>query len=310
MKPAAKSFSILVTGVFLGLSGLWSCSSADKTQGDVVEPIAETAGQADTQTVDVSGEQCCKAAPDAVVEEVAAAPDAVVEAPVAATDGAAPEDLVGVTEDSTPPPSLVDASTDTVNARLDEGPSTSVDLAPPVVSEPEKAEPVKVKSKVKVKEKKQSVKKLASISKEPVVEKAVESGEGEYVVAAGDSLGIISAKIYGTSKKWQDIAQLNEIKAPYFIFPGDVVKFKVSTAKARNFVSGVKKSMKVVVVEKGDTLAKIAEKVYGSKDAWKKFVVYNRSKISNPNKIFVGMKIAYLPHGETAKAVEPKQDEA
>jgi nucleoid-associated protein YgaU len=233
-----------------------------------------------------------------VTEAPEAAPVAeetvTAEAPVAPTDSEPLADFAGATDDATPPPSLFDSKSDTVNARLDDIAPSSLEPAP-VAAVPDVDELVKEPAP---QAKTDVVTKIASIPKEPALEKTVDGDEGEYVVAAGDSLGIISSRIYGTSKKWQELAEANDLKAPFFIFPGDVLKFKVSTPKAKKFVAGVKESLKTVVVEKGDTLAKIAEKIYGDKDAWKKFMVYNRPKIGNPNKIFVGMKLTYLPRAK------------
>ncbi len=49
--------------------------------------------------------------------------------------------------------------------------------------------------------------------------------------------------------------------------------------------------MRVIVVEKGDTLSKIAKKVYGDYDAYPKIFSANPEIIKNPNQIFVGMRL-------------------
>ena len=49
--------------------------------------------------------------------------------------------------------------------------------------------------------------------------------------------------------------------------------------------------MRVIVVEKGDTLSKIAKKAYGDYDAYPKIFSANPEIIKNPNQIFVGMRL-------------------
>ncbi len=44
-------------------------------------------------------------------------------------------------------------------------------------------------------------------------------------------------------------------------------------------------------VQKGDTLQKISEKVYGSMKQWKKIFDFNSDALKNPNKIYPGQKL-------------------
>jgi nucleoid-associated protein YgaU len=116
----------------------------------------------------------------------------------------------------------------------------------------------------------------------------------EYVIEQGDSLASISKKIYGNTNHWESLAELNGIKAPYKIFPGDAMRFEQSDAKAQDFVKGYRTTMKTVVVESGDTLSRIANRVYGDPGAWKRLLSYNRARITDPNRIVVGMKLDYM----------------
>jgi len=49
--------------------------------------------------------------------------------------------------------------------------------------------------------------------------------------------------------------------------------------------------MRVIVVQKGDTLSKIAKRAYGSYDAYMKIIEANPHIIKNPNEIFVGQRL-------------------
>ena len=50
-------------------------------------------------------------------------------------------------------------------------------------------------------------------------------------------------------------------------------------------------AMRIIVVKKGDTLSKLAQKAYGDKLAYDKIFKANPEIIKNPNEIFIGQKI-------------------
>lgn len=116
--------------------------------------------------------------------------------------------------------------------------------------------------------------------------------DGFYVVQPGDSLAEISQKIYGDTSAWQDLAKDNHISSPYVIYPGNKLKFQTSSAAAQSFAEKYDQvPEKTVTVKKGDTLSKIAARVFGSASGWKIFTVYNN--ISNPHRIEVGLTLSY-----------------
>ena len=49
--------------------------------------------------------------------------------------------------------------------------------------------------------------------------------------------------------------------------------------------------MKIIVVQKGDTLSKIAQKAYGRKEDYRKIFIANPEVLKNPNEIFIGQKL-------------------
>ena len=49
--------------------------------------------------------------------------------------------------------------------------------------------------------------------------------------------------------------------------------------------------MKIIIVQKGDTLSKIAKKAYGDKNAYPKIFMANPEVLKNPNEIFIGQKL-------------------
>ncbi len=56
-------------------------------------------------------------------------------------------------------------------------------------------------------------------------------------------------------------------------------------------VSTRKDAMRILIVRKGDTLSKIAQRAYGSAMAYQKIYDANPDLINNPNKIYVGQKL-------------------
>jgi len=73
---------------------------------------------------------------------------------------------------------------------------------------------------------------------------------------------------------------------------------KVVDRVATNYSNAIKKEiafrtneMRVIVVEKGDTLSKIAKKAYGNYNDYPKIFSANPEIIKNPNQIFVGMRL-------------------
>ncbi len=115
----------------------------------------------------------------------------------------------------------------------------------------------------------------------------------EYIVQPGDTLGKISLKLFNTVHKWQNLAQLNDLKNPNVLHPGDAIKFEKSDVTEK-FLANQNHKSKQFTVKKGDTLSKIAQTVLGSAAAWKYLWAFNKDKVSNPNTIEVGQVLSYI----------------
>jgi nucleoid-associated protein YgaU len=115
-----------------------------------------------------------------------------------------------------------------------------------------------------------------------------------YIVQPGDTLGQIATVIYGTSRRWQDLASANSLEANTPIFPGDVLRYPADSA-SESFESAYKNLPRSkVVVQKGDTLELIAERQLGNKAFWKLVWRWNESIIAEPNRIFEGQSLDYI----------------
>jgi len=123
---------------------------------------------------------------------------------------------------------------------------------------------------------------------------ALSGNEKLYVVQPGDTLGTISKTLYGTSRQWKSLAELNGLANAARIYPGDAIKYTANetTAAFESRYDGLAKAS--VTVEKGDTLSKIAVRVMGQSHFWKMLWRWNEATLSDPNKIAVGQNLQYV----------------
>lgn len=115
---------------------------------------------------------------------------------------------------------------------------------------------------------------------------------GTYTVVKGDTLSGIGAK---TGTRWQDIAAINGIGAPYTIYPGQVLRLSGGSAPAPAAPGGS------YTVVSGDTLSGIAAK-YGT--SWQ--TLQSLNGLADPNKIYPG-QVLKVPGGEAAPAAPASQ---
>ena len=123
------------------------------------------------------------------------------------------------------------------------------------------------------------------------------SGNNTYTVAAGDTLGQIAQKIYGSAHFWNMLATENGIEPPYTIHPGDSIKFEANNEQSRSFAQQDSGQERTITVKSGDTLSGIAHRVYGHASAWPSIYKHNQDKISDPHKIEPGMVLICVVQG-------------
>lgn len=100
-----------------------------------------------------------------------------------------------------------------------------------------------------------------------------------YVVRRGDNLSTIGARL---GVRWTVIANLNGLRSPYTIYPGQNLKVNNTTA-----VTGKTGATRTVTVRSGDSLSRIASRL-GIK--WTQLHGY---RSGNPNIIYPGETLAY-----------------
>lgn len=125
-----------------------------------------------------------------------------------------------------------------------------------------------------------------SLNGESVSELKEETTVGEvsaYKVEGGDSLWSIAVKNYGDGFKWVEIAKANKITNPDLLYKGQ--ELVLPEAKK------VELPTEYVVV-KGDNLWGISLKIYQDGYRWVDLWQANKTMVTDPDKIEIGMKLA------------------
>jgi nucleoid-associated protein YgaU len=111
---------------------------------------------------------------------------------------------------------------------------------------------------------------------------------GNYKVKRGDTLMLIAFKIYGDYTKWRTIANLNPGSSRLAV--GSVIKFQKPKRRFSWDPEGLPH-----LIRNGETLGTISNQKYGTQKRWKSIWNNNRPLIRNPNLIFAGFTVYYIP---------------
>lgn len=127
-----------------------------------------------------------------------------------------------------------------------------------------------------------------------------------YIVQAGDTMGKISSKVYGSPAKWKEMADLSGMRDPSRIYPGDVVYYTLDESSLA-FATAYEATPRMQEqVQPGDTLASISRRVYGTSRAWKSIWRQN-DVIENPDVVSPGTVVYYMQNSGLAQAIEKAQ---
>ena len=119
------------------------------------------------------------------------------------------------------------------------------------------------------------------------------NSETEYKVAAGDSLSKIAEKKYGSMELWTVIAKANNISNPNVIYVDSTLKLPAKVDAEKMKVELTQTSYKVTA---GDTLFKIAEKMYGDGSKWTILSKANRGgRLPNGNPLIFADSTLVIP---------------
>jgi Tfp pilus assembly protein PilO/LysM repeat protein len=101
-----------------------------------------------------------------------------------------------------------------------------------------------------------------------------------YQVVAGDTLRVISEKLFGTPNHWSILAEVNHLSPPYALEIGQEIRLPDN----------------IYTVQPGDTLYSIALKIYGANQHWKDIAELNN--MAFPYLLATGQKLI-LPELDT-----------
>ena len=126
-------------------------------------------------------------------------------------------------------------------------------------------------------------------SKKSSVDLASVKSFGSYTVEPGDTLMLVAFKIYGDYLKWREIKRANPQISSTELIPGTTLNF----VKSGTFVW--KRNGNPHLIKWGETLGSISGMVYGKKHRWPEIFDNNRPMIKDPNLIFAGFTLYYVP---------------
>lgn len=116
--------------------------------------------------------------------------------------------------------------------------------------------------------------------------------ERVYDVQPNETLMIISFKLYGDYSRWKEIASLNEsvLDGSTNVSSGMKLKYLSNGNDFKWNPEG-----NPYLIKRGDTLGSISDKVYQTPLRWKDIWHNNRPLIKDPDKIFAGFTLYYIP---------------
>jgi nucleoid-associated protein YgaU len=128
-----------------------------------------------------------------------------------------------------------------------------------------------------------------------------------HVVAAGETLETISTRYYGTVQHAGAIARANPLMSPTRLIAGREIRVPVDPENVQGVVVGVGEGASAAdgvseyVVQKGDSLARIAKRLYQDESLSDMIYQANRDRLRSPQQIREGQTLRIPP-----KPVEKK----
>ena len=112
---------------------------------------------------------------------------------------------------------------------------------------------------------------------------------GTYTVEEGDTLMEIAFKLYGDYRVWRQIKEVNQLTTTELV-SGTKLRYK---RPAQEFVWNP--AGNPYLIKRGDTLGSISMDKYRTLKRWRDLYENNRPLIRDPNLIFAGFTIYYVP---------------
>lgn len=117
----------------------------------------------------------------------------------------------------------------------------------------------------------------------------------EHVVQKGETLMMVAFHLYGDYEKWKDLKQWNPSISGHSISEGQVLQYEAPAEKFSWNPNGLP-----YVVKRGDSLGSISDDKYGTIKRWREIYDNNQPLIKDPNLIFAGFTLYYVPDRDLA----------
>jgi nucleoid-associated protein YgaU len=121
-------------------------------------------------------------------------------------------------------------------------------------------------------------------------------GLSQYTVQEGETLMLIAFKLYGRYMAWKDLRDWNRDTLQGTDLKGGMILNYQAPAEAFSW----NPQGNPYLVKWGDSLSKISQEKYGDWKSWKSIWENNRPMIKDPNLIFAGFTLYYIPARDVA----------
>jgi hypothetical protein len=282
-----KSRSLLLT-LILGLAG-GACSSSSESQQETIEADESQQGASENQD-SASEEALNQAAGDNVAVANAQVNEASEQGLASLIDDVsnANANANAEQEASTQAEQPALAEEPAAEAPVAEAPVQNAEMATPLTNETALSEVAAPQQTEAVAPSGEAAPQVSSMPGLPEL-----GAKLAYIVEKGDTLAKISEKVYGNASKWKELASLAGISNPNKIYPGEVIYYQLS-AETSAFASSYESlGRSAITVVKGDTLAKISAKVYGTSSQWRAIWRENE-QVQDPESLTEGGVIYYV----------------
>jgi len=119
-----------------------------------------------------------------------------------------------------------------------------------------------------------------------------------YTIQPGDTLSSVAVALFGTERRWVDIAQANPTIDPTRLKVGQIIKLpsRIDIETADRVTQPAPGLVVEYIIRPNDNLSSIAQQYYGNPNQWRYIYNANRDKIGgNPDILQAGMKIEIPP---------------
>ncbi len=128
----------------------------------------------------------------------------------------------------------------------------------------------------------------------PIAPLAIDTNESaefqEYQVQSGDTLMMIGFKLFGDYRTWKDLKKWNNLSS-LDLKKGTILRYRPKLSDSFAW----RPNGEPHLVKRGEYLGSISYDKYGTSKRWKEIFQNNKPLLRDPNLIFAGFTIYYVP---------------